>query len=128
MAGTVEPSGRLRVKLEELIVAGSIAREKVARTVVAGSTPVAALAGVFWVTVGGELLSSSTMSDAGHSGVAPMSRRMFVVACWILRSGSPTPSALIPRPRFHWFVPVSTTSEPLGHCFFTMWATAVPGA
>src|SRR3954452_4668167 len=43
---------------------------------------------------------SSTIPVTGVAGSAPMSVRMFVVVCWIVRLGSPTPSPLFASPRF----------------------------
>jgi hypothetical protein len=70
------------VKLDALMVDAFIARENVARTVVAGETPVAPSVGAREMTVGG-LFASSWIPGAGVSGSACMSARMFVVACWI---------------------------------------------
>ncbi len=53
MAGTVVLPGPVSRKLEEVIVAAAMAREKVAVTATAGFTPVALLAGKVVVTVGG---------------------------------------------------------------------------
>ncbi len=64
----------------------------------------------------------------GVSGTDPMSIRMLVVACWIRRSGSPSPRASSARPHAQWFVPVVTTSAPLGAWYLTMCETAEPGA
>ncbi len=65
------------------------------------------------------------MLAAGVCGTTPMSSRMFVVICWMVTSGSPTPSAFSASPRFQWFVPVATTSAPLGAVYFTIDVVAV---
>ncbi len=60
------------------------------------------------------------MSAGGVCGTAPISSRMLVVTCWMRSSGSPTPNAFSASPRFQWFVPVVTTSAPLGAVYFTI--------
>ena len=128
MAGTAVPFGRRRLYDAVVSEAGSIGREKPARTTVLGATLVALAEGTRRVMSGGELGSSSTMSLSGVSGNAPMSNRMFVVACRIRRSGSPSLSALRARPQFQWLVPVLTISAPLERWCLTMCVVAEPGA
>jgi len=55
VAATADPPDGVSVKLELVIVVGSIAREKVAVGAIVSATPVAPLAGVFAVTVGATL-------------------------------------------------------------------------
>src|SRR5947209_1638688 len=66
------------------------------------------------------------MPEDGVCGAAPMSSRMFVGTCWILLSGSPTPKAFSARPRFQWFVPVVSTSAPLGAVYLTIETVVEP--
>src|SRR6478735_3531919 len=70
---------------------------------------------------------SSVMLPGGVAGRALMSARMFVVACWMRRSGSPSFEGFIARPRFHQFVPVVTTVAPLAALYLTMVDTVEPG-
>jgi hypothetical protein len=113
----------LSVKVELVIVDGSIAREKRAWGWIDRTTPVSPSAGLSLTTEGGAL-ESSRMLAAGVAGRAPISARMFVVACWMSRFGSPTAKAFMARPRFQWFVPVVTTSAPLGAVYLTIIAVA----
>ena len=120
VAGTAVPSEVfLSVKLVAEIVVASIAREKIALTVVARTTPVAPSVGEVDATRGAEALSSVRFAE-GVAGTMPMSSRTFVVACWIRRSGSPRPSVLTARPLAQWFVPVEKTSAPLAAVYFVV--------
>ena len=107
------------VKLDVVIVAGFIAREKVALAVVVTSTFVAASGGVVDATRGAVALSSVRFAE-GVEGITPMSSSTFVVACWIRRSGSPAPSAFSASPRSQWLVPVEKTRAPLGAVYFVV--------
>src|SRR4051812_9879964 len=51
----------------------------------------------------------TTMSAAGVEGGAPMSTKTFVVICWMMWFGSPSPAAVSARPRDQYMVPVANT-------------------
>ena len=65
---------------------------------------------------------------AGVSGTAPMSMRMFVVACWIRAVGLAVAAGVQRQAPGQWLVPVVTTSAPLGAVYFAMCDIAEPGA